>query len=295
MMNRIFSILLLFILFFACSKKRNDGFPTIETKGPETSISLGKLHLLLGAVYKIQDEYQDFVMYPDSSIKPEHQRYVTDNGDSIVLSEFNYFIHDLVLFKSESDSVSLKDSVFVVKNTSKKRDDLFYLTSIPEGNYIKASFYLGSLNNQTQLKSLRSKAPWLFSGIDQYDFFQFKGLYKNKDTALAYPNEPTRIWKTFNWSISSTSNSKDQFKQKINCPLYSPITVKNYSSAPYLHIRVNMKAIFGYADQPSSLIEIKENTIEKFTFQNSIFNKNIFSNDNKGANRMFINDHIHPN
>ena len=71
--------------------------------------------------------------------------------------------------------------------------------------------------------------------------------------------------------------------------------VKNNSTASYLHLRINMKAIFGYADQKSSLIEIKENPTAKFTFQNSILNKNIFSNDNRGANRMFVNDHIHPN
>ncbi len=293
MRNLIFSTLVLFL--FSCAKKQQQNAPQPEIKLPEPQKPQGKIHLLLGAVYKIDGEYQDFEMYPDTIIKPEFHRYVTDNGDSIMLSEFNYFIHDMVLFKTDGDSVCLKDSVFIVKNKSIKREDIFYLTSIPEGDYIRTTFYLGALNNQPQLAILKARAIDFFKNDSQYDYFEFKGLYKNRDTALTYPDQPSRYWKKLIWSISTMSNDKNPMSQKINCPLFTPISVKNEAVAPYLHIRVNMRAMFGYADQNLSLIDIKSNPISQSPDQNPYLINNVFSFDNKGANRMFVNDHIHPN
>lgn len=292
---RILQLYLLLFLIFSCAKKQNEITPQLKVQVTEPTKPKGKIQLLLGAVYKIDGVYQDFVMYPDTILKPEFQKYITDNGDSVILSEFNYFIHKLVLFKSDGDSIPLKDSVFIVKNNSIIRNDIFNLTSIPEGDYVKATFYLGTLKTPDQVAFLKSKAPEFFNTIDQYDFFQFKGLYKNSDTALAYPNEPTRYWKKFNWSLSSSDNVQDHSSQKMYCPFFTPIVVKNEGIAPYLHIRVNMRASFGYADQNKSLIDIKAYSKERFTSLNSILYANIFSVDIKGASRMFVNDHIHPN
>ena len=53
--------------------------------------------------------------------------------------------------------------------------------------------------------------------------------------------------------------------------------------------------MFGFADQNLSLIDIKANPVARFTTQNSVLYNNIFAIDDKGAARMFVNDHIHPN
>lgn len=279
--------LLLAFAFVACSKKK------VEPQ-EEQSTPTGKLHLLLGSVYKAGGEYQDFVMFPDTGLSSQSISYGTASSDLVIFSEFRYFVHHVVLFKASGDSIPLKDSIFVVRNTPEYRLDNT-LVNLPEGTYTKISFEIGAVEGNA-VAALKKKAPEFFRNDDSYDFLYFRGLYQNKDTAAAFPSMPARAWKKVEWSLATPSNPAEQFSRKVTCPLFAPIEVSNAKTPLYLHVRVNILGLFGFADQVTShLIDIKSMPKGRFTKATDLVYENLFVHDPAGTNQMFVNDHIHPN
>lgn len=284
-------LLCIILLVASCAKKREDTViePTVTTSEPT-----GSIRFILGSVYKLDGYYQDFKMFPDTGLGQETLYYPTDKGDKVVISYFSYFVHKVVLFKANGDSLPLKDSVFVVKNTIEDRFDNSLWKNIPEGSYTRMTFIIGGLDNPNDVKTLKNKAPELFTSASSYSILRFKGLYQNKDTALAYPTMPSRAWKKIDYTLAL--HEAAPFQRKVDCPFFAPIVVDGKSSPPYLHIRCDVRALFGIQNQPSShLIDIAQMPTGIFIQKEAALYANLFASNPQGANLMFVNDHIHPN
>jgi len=284
-------LFLAFALVASCVKKKIE---PEETTIPVGVTPMGKLNLLLGSVYKEGGEYRDFEMFPDTGLSAQSIAYGTAAGDLVILSEFRYFVHHMVLFKANGDSVSLQDSIFVVRNTPEYRYDNTVLQNIPEGSYTKITFYIGAVDAPA-LTMLRKKAPEFFLDNNNYDFLYFRGLYQNKDTAAVVAT-PAKAWKKVEWSLASPSNPEEPYSRKVTCPLFAPIAVKSGENPLYLHVRVNILGLFGLENQATShLIDIKTIPIGRFRKSSDLLYENLFVSNPIGTSEMFVNDHIHPN
>ncbi|MEI6022002.1 MAG: MbnP family protein [Bacteroidota bacterium] len=117
--------LCLLLILMACKKDpvntNTDPTPTPEAKG--------KLNL-------------EFIAKVDTARLAFNKLYINLNGDSLMVTKFNYFISNIVLTRSDNSVYTESESYHLVRHTSATSFTL-PLSNVPVGNYKFISFMLG--------------------------------------------------------------------------------------------------------------------------------------------------------
>ncbi len=123
-----FSVLILFLSLVACRKKAD---PVVAPIVPVDTSQNTPGKLRLSFQNKAGDE--PLVLHNDW--------YLTENGDSLKINIFEYYVSNIVLF-SDTASYAVPESYYLV-NEEKSDSKTFLLEGLPPGTYAKLQFLIG--------------------------------------------------------------------------------------------------------------------------------------------------------
>ncbi len=226
-MKTKYSILLISsisILLSLISCKKDPKEPNAPN-GSTTGTSTGKLILTFEA------------MFGDSVLVFNNKWYVTNNGDSIKISTFKYYISNIVLTKTDNSMYTVPESYILVNHNASGSMATFTLNNIPTGQYKSIKMLIGvdSARNVSgaQTGALDPANGMFWSWSTGYIMLKLEGISPQSGAST----------KDFKFHIGGFSGTNSVLKWIT--PSFNSATANVTSSmTPEIHFKTDISEIF---------------------------------------------------
>lgn len=217
-------VVTLTLLFGSCKKDPKEPANNNNNNSSNTSTT-GKLILSFEA------------MFGDSVLVFNNKTYITQNGDSVKISTFKYYISNIQLIKTDNSTYTVPESYLLVNHNASGSMASFTLSNIPAGQYkgIKMLIGVDSARNVSgaQTGALDPSNGMFWSWSTGYIMMKLEGT------------SPQVGWtsKTFQFHIGGFSGTYNVLKW-IN-PSFNLATANVSSSiTPEIHFKTDISEIF---------------------------------------------------
>lgn len=217
-------VVILALLLGSCKKDPKEPANNNNNNSSNTSTT-GKLILSFEA------------MFGDSVLVFNNKTYITQNGDSVNISTFKYYISNIQLIKTDNSTYTVPESYLLVNHNASGSMASFTLSNIPVGQYkgIKMLIGVDSARNVSgaQTDALDPSNGMFWSWSTGYIMMKLEGT------------SPQVGWtsKTFQFHIGGFSGTYNVLKW-IN-PSFNLATADVSSSVtPEIHFKTDISEIF---------------------------------------------------
>ncbi len=217
----LISSISILLSFISCKK---DPKEPANTNGSTTGSNTGKLILSFEA------------MYGDSALSFNNKWYVTNNGDSIKISTFKYYISNITLIKTDNSTHNVPESYILVNHNASGSIASFTINNVPVGQYkgIKMLIGVDSARNVSgaQTGALDPAHGMFWSWSTGYIMLKLEGISPQSGAST----------KDFKFHIGGFSGPNSVLKWVI--PSFNSATANVSSSmTPEIHFKTDVSEI----------------------------------------------------